>query len=72
MGECSRYASGIDAAGLSGGGEGGFEGKCVGVQPVEEGTFAEDTNVGVLRGVDMGIYTFQQLSIRCSLIKQDQ
>lgn len=59
MGECSRYARGVDPAGFGRRGEGRFEGECVGVQPVEEGTFAEDTDIGILRGVDMGVYAFQ-------------
>ena len=60
MGEGSRYASGINPAGFTERGEGRFEGIGVGVQPIEEGTFAKDTDVGILGGVDMGVYTFKR------------
>jgi hypothetical protein len=33
-----------------------FHREGVGIEPVEESGFAEDTGVGVLGGMDMGIY----------------
>lgn len=55
VGEGAVDAAGVDAAGEGEGGEGGFEREGVGVEPVEEGAFAENARVGVLRGVDVGV-----------------
>ena len=55
VGEGAVYTAGVDAAGEGEGGQGGFEWEGVGVEPVEEGGFAEDAGVGVLRGVDVGV-----------------
>ena len=63
MGESSRDAGGVDAAGFWEGGEGGFEGEGVGVEPVEEGGFAKDADIGILGRVDVGICAFAMLSV---------
>ena len=42
------------------------------MQPVEEGAFAEDADVGVLGGVDMGVYAFEGLSVFLDLIRHDE
>ena len=55
VGEGAVDTAGVDAAGEREGGEGGFEWEGVGVEPVEEGGFAEDAGVGVLGGVDVGV-----------------
>ena len=55
MGEGAVDAAGVDAAGEGERGEGGFEWEGVRVEPVEEGGFAENAGVGVLRGVDVGV-----------------
>ena len=55
VGEGAGYAAEVDTAGEGEGGEGGFEREGVGVEPVEEGGFAEDAGIGVLRGVDVGV-----------------
>lgn len=41
-------------------GEATFHGEGVGVQPVEEGGFAEDAGVGELGGMDMGVCSLYQ------------
>ena len=46
----------VDRAGARKGGERGFEGKGVCVQPGEEGRLAEDAGVGELRRVDMSVW----------------
>lgn len=56
VGEGAGDAAGVDAAGEGEGGEGGFEREGVGMEPVEEGTFAKDTGVGMLGGVDVGVF----------------
>ncbi len=43
--------------------EGGFEGEGVGFEPVEEGGLAEDAGVGVLGGVDVGVWLWVRLGI---------
>ena len=48
MREGAGYAGGVDAAGFREGGERGLEWEGVGLEPGEEGTFAEDAGVGVL------------------------
>ena len=48
----------VDVVGFLGEGEGGFEGVGVALEPGEEGGFAEETGVGVLGGVDVGVYNF--------------
>ena len=55
MREGAVDAAGVDAAGEGEGGERGFEREGVRVEPVEEGCFAENARVGVLRGVDVGV-----------------
>lgn len=46
------------------GGEGGFEGEGVGVKPGQESGFAEDTGVGELAGVYMGVWGRCQIVLR--------
>lgn len=43
----------VDAVGVGEGGEAGFEGKRVGLEPVEEGRCAEEAGVGELGGMDV-------------------
>ena len=63
MGEGAGDAGRVDAAGFAQGGEGRFEGERVRVEPVEEGCFAEDADVGILGGVDVGVYIFAGSSV---------
>jgi hypothetical protein len=53
VGEGGADDAGVDAVGLRGIGEGGFEGEGVGLEPGEEGGCAEYAGVGVLGGVDV-------------------
>lgn len=55
-GESASDAGVVDFMGFFGRGEGGFDGIGVGFEPGEEGRFAEETGVGVLGGVNVGVY----------------
>ena len=62
VGEGARYAGVVDAAGDGEGCEGGFEREGVGVEPGEEGRFAEEAGVGVLGGVDVRVFDRMMVS----------
>ena len=47
--------AGVNVVGAGEGGEGGFEGEGVFLEPVEEGAVAEEARIGVLRGVDVRV-----------------
>lgn len=55
MGECPRDAAGINGAGFRMVREGSFKREGVAVKPVEEGGGAEDSRIGVLGSVDVGV-----------------
>lgn len=57
MAERGGHAAGVDFAGFGKRREGGFDGKGVFVQPFEEGGFAEEAGVGVLGGMNVGVWT---------------
>ena len=69
VGQSSRDAGGVDAAGFWEGGEGRLKREGVGVEPVEEGGFAKDADIGVLRGVDVGVCAFAILSVMNDLAR---
>lgn len=56
VGEGAGDAAGVDAVGGGEVGEGGFEGESVFVEPGEEGGAAEDAGVGVLGGMNVGVF----------------
>ena len=55
MGESTLDTAGVDGVGFLEVGEAGFHGESVGVQPVQERGFAEDSGIRELRGMDMCI-----------------
>jgi len=56
VGEGAGYDAGVDFLGHAERREGGFEGEGIGFQPGEEGGFAEEAGIGVLGGVDVGVW----------------
>ena len=59
VGKSAGDAGVVNFAGLLGGGKGGLEREGVGFEPGEESRFAEDACVGILGGMDMGVYAFE-------------
>lgn len=55
VGEGGGDGAGVDAAGVGEGGEAGFEGEGVGLEPGEEGGGAEEAGIGELGGVGVGV-----------------
>lgn len=53
--ERGGHAARVDLVRFGQRGKGGFEGKSVFFQPLEEGAVAEDARVGVLGGVNVGV-----------------
>ena len=63
MGESAIDDAGVDVAGAGEGGEGGFEGECVCLEPGEQCGVAEDARVGVLGGVDVCVCEIGELEL---------
>jgi hypothetical protein len=59
VGEGARDQAVVDVPGALDVGEGGLEREGVGVEPVEERGFAKNAGVGVLGGVDVGVWWAQ-------------
>jgi hypothetical protein len=56
VGEGPRDEVGVYGFCAGEGGEGGFHGEGVGLEPVQEGGFAEQAGIGVLRGVGVCVW----------------
>ena len=57
MGQRSADAAGVDSTGFGKGGEGGFKGKCVFLQPRHQCRLSKDARVGILGCVYVSIYS---------------